>query len=382
MLLANGYRPDPRVLKEAHALSAGGYPVTIIAWDREGDLPADERDSGIHIRRVQNVRSSYGAGFRQMLRLPRFWRQAWRMLNEEQPDIVHCHDFDTLPPGLLWAKLHRKPVIYDAHDYYAEMQAPRLTGLIGKALLRAFEAADQFLSRLVDAVITVDERIARRYRNRTVVIIGHYPPLNFAPQSNPENIADQTAATPKPTLIYSGRLSTDRGLLVIAKLMQSLAQQGLNPRLRLMGTWTSSTEEADFNQAVAGVEEQVEYVGWIPFKQVPDQLVQADIALAILQPVPRYTKAVPVKLLEYMACALPVVISDFPYNRALVEDAECGLLVDPTDVTAVTAVVARLLTDQQLASRLGANGAVAFRDRYNWEVLTPRLLDLYNSLLA
>lgn len=397
MLLGNGYRPDPRVLKEARTLTQAGYRVTVIAWDREGDLPAREEKDGLIVRRVQNVRSSYGAGARQMLRLPRFWRQAWRMLNQEQPDAVHCHDFDTLIPGLLWARLHRRPVVYDAHDYYADMQAPRLHGLAGEFLVSLIEVTDQTLSRWVDAVITVDERIARRYHNPRTVIIGHYPPLDFAPAESragdgPEDGQPTELSRSVPgafasdasdqTLIYAGRLSMDRGLLVVAQVMNELALRGIYPRLRLLGTWTSPAEQRAFEEAMAGLEDQLDDRGWVPFEQVSAALSRADVALAVLQPVPRYTKAVPVKLMEYMACGLPVVISDFPYNRALVEDAQCGLLVDPEDVEGVTDAVAHLLIDRRDAAILGRNGAAAFRDRYNWEALAPRLLALYDSLLT
>ena len=104
---------------------------------------------------------------------------AWTILNEIQPELVHCHDFDTLPPGWLWAKLHRRRVIYDAHEYYTELQRPRLRGLLGKVLLPAISIAEQMLSRTADAIVTVDERIARRYHNRRIAIIGHFPPVDF-----------------------------------------------------------------------------------------------------------------------------------------------------------------------------------------------------------
>jgi len=388
MLLSNAFRPDPRVLKEARTLAQGGYLVTVIAWDREGKYPAQEETDGFAVQRVQDVRSSYGAGIRQALRLPRFWLHAWRRLDHLRPAVVHCHDFDTLPPGWLWAKLHRRPVIYDAHEYYTELQRPRLRGLLGKVLLPLIGAAEQVLSRSAAAVVTVDERIASRYRNRRLVIIGHYPPLEFARapvgrgagESSPSPSLSLGGRGAGEVLVYSGRFSTDRGLVVIAQALQRLAAQGLRPRLRLLGAWTSQTEEQAFWQAMAGMEEQVEMVGWVAFEQVPAQLVEADLALAVLQPIERYVAALPVKLFEYMACALPVIISDFPANRAVVAGADCGLLVDPSSADAVAAAIARLLTGPTEARRLGQNGRRAFETQYNWQALEQKLLALYAEL--
>lgn len=403
MLLSNAFRPDPRVLKEARSLASAGYEVTVIAWDREGKYPAMEQTSGFTVQRVQDVRSSYGAGIRQALRLPRFWLHAWRRLNQLRPDVVHCHDFDTLPPGWLWAKLHGRPVVYDAHEYYTELQRPRLRGLAGKILLPLIAAAEQALSRSAAAVVTVDERIASRYHNRRIVIIGHYPPADFAqdvarsetghsiggtghsmgetghsgmPRPDASRITHHTS----PTLVYAGRFSTDRGMVVIAQALQQLAAQGLRPQLRLLGTWTSAMEERAFLHALSGLETQVEMAGWVQFKEVPACLVSADVALAVLQPIERYVAALPVKLFEYMACGLPVVISDFPANRVVVANADCGILVDPSDVAAVAAAMTRLLNDPAEAHRLGQNGRRAFQTQYNWQALERKLLELYEAL--
>ena len=406
MLLSNAFRPDPRVLKEAGTLARAGYALTVIAWDREGRYPAEETvaagaGAAFTVRRVQEVRSSYGAGLRQALRLPRFWLAAWRQLNRLRPAVVHCHDFDTLPPGWLWAKLHRCAVIYDAHEYYTELQRPRLgRSRIGRVLLALISAAEQVLSRTASAVVTVDERIARRYRNRRVVVIGHYPPRDFAPplvrpvgldtaaaQPTNQNASEPVTGHRSPvtgphpaTLVYAGRFSIDRGLLVIAAALQRLAQQGFRPRLRLLGTWTNPAEEHAFAEATRGLEAQIEHAGWVPFEYVAEQLQQCDIALAVLQPIERYVAALPVKLFEYMACGLPVVISDFPANREIVAGANCGLLVDPADVEAVTAALARLLADPAEARRLGENGRRAFEAHYNWQALEPRLLAVYGEV--
>lgn len=410
MLLSNAFRPDPRVLKEARSLAQAGYAVTVIAWDREGAYPAQElaRSEADHsdddparsetgqsgsfmVQRVQDVRSSYGAGIRQALRLPRFWLHAWRRLNRLRPDVVHCHDFDTLPPGWLWAKAHRRPVIYDAHEYYTELQRPRLRGLAGRVLLPLIGAAEQALSRSASAVVTVDERIARRYHSRRIVIIGHYPPVEFAGsferagggESSPSphlSLPGRRTGEGGGILVYAGRFSTDRGMVVIARALQRLAAQGMRPRLRLLGTWTSQAEERAFWQAMAGLESQVDMVGWVQFEQVPAQLATADVALALLQPIERYTVALPVKLFEYMACGLPVIISDFPANRAVVTGAECGILVDPSNADAVATAIARLLDDPLEARRLGDNGRRAFETQYNWQALEEKLLALYAEL--
>jgi hypothetical protein len=88
MLLSNPYRPDPRVQKEAASLENAGYQVSIICWDRKGELPAIEVTDIATINRIQTG-SSFSLGSKQMFHFPRFWFYALRALNRIQPDIVH-----------------------------------------------------------------------------------------------------------------------------------------------------------------------------------------------------------------------------------------------------------------------------------------------------
>ena len=152
--------------------------------------------------------------------------------------------------------------------------------------------------------------------------------------------------------------------------------------MRLLGTWTNPAEEQAFLQSISGLENQVDAAGWVPFEQIAESLGSANIALAVLQPIPRYVAALPVKLFEYMACGLPVVISDFPAVRQVVADSDCGILVDPADVEAVSQAIEALITDPDLALRLGQNGRTAFTTRYNWQVLEPLLFGVYADLLG
>lgn len=377
MLLTNPFRPDPRVLKEAESLAALGHEVTVICWDRAAELQAEETlPSGARILRVQNVRSAYGVGPRQLLRLLRFWRAARRMLGHCRPDLVHCHDFDTLPAGLWWRGFRRRPVVYDAHEYYADMCKPQLRGVSGALLYHLIRLIERLAARMASAIVTVDENLGAIYRglHRRVIIIGHYPRRALALNSAPVFTRGEL------TLLYVGRLSVDRGLLIYAELVRALRQQGLPARLRLAGAFNSSLEEAQFRQRCENLQHAVELIGWVPYRDVPALLREADVGLALLQPEPYYVAAIPVKLFEYMAAGLPVLISNFPAVAEIVKASDCGALLDPTDVAAAAERVRHWWEHREEARRLGENGRQAVLQKYNWEELMQRLAQVYEQL--
>lgn len=379
MLLSNAFRPDPRVLKEANSLQKAGFSVTILCWDRAAELAQLETlESGVEVIRIQNVPSAYGIGKGQLLRLPRFWRETIGLLNQIQPDLVHCHDFDTLPAGLAWGRRHSAAIVYDAHEYYADLCQPRLTGLSGTLLYHLIRIGELAGSRLASAVVTVDDTLGNIYRrhNQDVVIIGHYPAIEFA--SNPAPVFRRNEIH----LIYAGRLSADRGTTKYVEILRCLIQLGLPARLTLAGVFTPASEEETLRKQSLDVADRISLAGWIPYSQMPALLETADIGLAILQPEPRYAAALPVKMFEYMACGLPVVASNFPPIQAIYEQCHFGVLVDPqAPVETIANLIAGWWKSPETARQLGANGRSAVLERYNWETLMEQLKRLYQRLL-
>ncbi len=379
MLLSNPFRPDTRVLKEANSLALQGFTVTVIAWDRQAQGQAEERlPSGVRILRVQNVRSTYGVGAGQLKHLPRFWMACWRRLPDLQPDLVYCHDFDTLPAGLAWALPRRIPVVYDAHEYYADLVKPRLSGLTGRLLYRWIATAERAGARLASAVVTVDLPLSKIYQqlNRRVLVVGHYPPREFCPQ--PADVF----ARPTLNLLYAGRISADRGLLVVGRVLKELLARGVPAQLTLAGVFTPQSEASLLAENLPEISSNVHFAGWVPFEQMPTLLQQADLGLALLLPESRYVAALPVKLFEYMAAGLPVLASDFPAIRSVVEKSGCGLLADPLSPPAeIAEKIIQWWQNPEAARQAGRQGRQAFIDEYNFESQAGRLSSLVSELI-
>jgi glycosyltransferase involved in cell wall biosynthesis len=86
------------------------------------------------------------------------------------------------------------------------------------------------------------------------------------------------------------------------------------------------------------------------------------------------------KLMEYMAAGLPLLVSDRPSLRALVERHECGLTADESSPESIAAAVNALLGDPDLARRLGAAGARAFEEEFNYGRQFAPVLEVIRSL--
>jgi len=86
-------------------------------------------------------------------------------------------------------------------------------------------------------------------------------------------------------------------------------------------------------------------------------------------------------LTEAFAAATPVVASDIPgYREVATPDA--GVLVAPDDVGALTEAVVSLLEDEPRRAALGARAREVAEERYSWERIVQRQLEIYSELTA
>jgi len=97
-------------------------------------------------------------------------------------------------------------------------------------------------------------------------------------------------------------------------------------------------------------------------------------------PIPTFLEAMPVKLFEYMGAGLPVIASDFPLWRKMLNGIECALFVNPLNIRDIADALEYLLTHSREAEEMGRRGQAAVIDQLNWNTQLPKLVGLYSEL--
>jgi glycosyltransferase involved in cell wall biosynthesis len=354
-------RDDIRIfLKECRSLAAAGHELMLIVADgRE-----DETRDGVRIFDVGPARG-------RVDRMVRVTRRVYRQALALEADVYHLHDPELLP---ICRALRRtgKLVVFDAHeDVPKQLLGKHYLGPITKRVLScAFKLYERLACRKLDGIITATPNIRDKFLriNRNTIDINNFPMIG-------ELEGDVGWDRKSDEVCYVGGIAAIRGIREVVSAM-ALAHPQI--RLNLVGGFA----EADVEKEVRSLSgwRQVNPLGILDRLGVRDVLARSRVGIVTFLPVPNHVDAQPNKMFEYMSAGLPLVASNFPLWREIVEGNDCGLCVNPLDPEAIAGAVNRLVQDSALAQRMGENGRRAVMERYNWVAEEKKLLAFYEQL--
>lgn len=379
MLVLNDMRSDARVMREARTLSGAGHDVQVLAL-RSADLPEVDEKSEFTVRRVADLTR---ASLRQPLRKVRERRvreQAFRdAVIEVRPDVVHCHDTDTLAMGAWAARALSVPYVYDAHELYPDSLAQR--PFQGSAPVQAYlRAVERRFIPGAAVVITVSDGAARVLAERyavSPVIVANCP--NLMPIGDRGLLKRKLGLEPETTVaLYQGGLQLGRA---IDELMEAIS---LVDDLHLVVQGAGEYEDAAHRQVERqGISDRVHFMGQVPHDQLYELTCGADIGTVFLGGATLNHKvAWTNRMFMYMMAGIPTVATDLPGASRVLVPTGAGLVAPAGDVEAMAMVLERLASAPALRAEMGAKARAVAESEYNWGVQERRLLEAYERLGA
>ena len=370
MLLTYPYRPDPRVFREARSLIKHGVKVHLIAWNREGDLPAHAEENGVDVIRV-GPRSPFRSAAKIILRLPMFWFNALRASRKLEFDVIHCHDFDTLPLGLFLSRLRRKPVLYDSHDIYSLM-VKKDVGELSNYIWRV----EKSLSTRADEIITTTEKwasllsVGRAARARVVT---NSPDTGVLDGADPKEIRERHGLRGF-VMSYLGSLEPGRFIEELVASAESL--KGVTLAIGGNGTLRPIVERA------ASSNQAVKFLGTLDTDEALKVTLASDLVVVMLDPTnPNYRESIPVKVLDAMASSRPVIISQGLDISKKIEEVGCGFVI-PYNLEAFKDTIPVARTFPNVLDEMGRKGREYYDKELSWEHSKEELLKTYRGLVG
>ena len=366
---------DGRVFKRACvSLAAEGYEVHLLASGEQRETFVDQ---GVIVHPL-----SQSSGTRDRLKRRMHVAGAAAAL---KPDLFHVHEPELLGPTLALAG--SRPVIWDVHESYMDVLMTRewIPRGVRWCARMAWDKVERRLVRRCAAVIAATDGVADRYypMHSAVEIVANYPDLSEWHVTAPENRSGGGC-------VFTGTLSPNRGVFQVIQSLGILEKRGLRIPLVIAGAahdgrgrGTSPYLQSLFDEAKRlGVGDLVTYHGVLSRRDVVPIVADATIGVVPHLPFGNNLAAWPVKMFEYMAVGLPIVYSDLPSHHAIAGESGAGIAVDPREPTHIADAIERLVRDPDLAEQLGEAGKQAVRERFNWDVESIKLLELYSEILG
>jgi glycosyltransferase involved in cell wall biosynthesis len=353
---------DDRIFwKECVSLAFAGYSVTLLAPGVQGGIV--EGVDCIPILRVTRrwIRPFMGASI--------FWR-----VLRLHPRIAHFHDPELIPVALA-LRVFGLETIYDAHEDLPKQLQEKdwARGQLVRMAVKAYAAWLERCLRYLSAVVYVVDEQTESRANSLTVLVRNFPREDFFATAD-----GRRDLTKLPLdVVYVGSLSRVRGIRELIDGV-GLLQEG-QARLLLAGPWESHELRDECEHSIGWA--RVQWYGIIALADVPGMLYRADIGVFCPSRGPNIVRSIHTKVLEYMACGLPMVLSDIPFWHELFGDVPL-YVAEPT-ATSIAAALAELINDPAARHMRGSLGLALLRaNEWYWEKESVKLLTLYRDLLG
>jgi glycosyltransferase involved in cell wall biosynthesis len=332
------------------ALLARGLPVFVLTQRRERGWPRHDRVDGVAVRRVGPP------GFPRLgkfLMLPAALLQLLRRRRDYE--VIYVCGLRTLAPvAVLAARLSGARCVVRAESCDELAAADTLAATpegLARRTVRALLGLRNALILRADRFLSISRAITREFLEcgvppeRLVAIPNGVDVARFTPPK-PGEAAALRARLGLPAdgflWVYTGKLNRGKGLEMLLRAWQRLASR--HPRLHLVLVGSGAGQflscEAALRRFVTdhGLASRVTFTGAVA--NVEDYLRAADLFV-----LPSDSEALPMALIEAMACGLPVVATRVGGIPDVVEDGVDGRLIEAGDEAALAAAIEGLLAD-------------------------------------
>ena len=341
-----------------------GHNVTIIArgvWKRT----YREEIDGISVYRVRFI-PFYPSPFH----LHGFFLNKLFKKLESKFDLVHVHG--TLMPVARTSL----PVIFTSHGTSRKdldnMPVKSFHFLVVKLLSKQLYNVEKEITESSDIITAVSQSCAKELKeyhiiSKEIIVVNNGVDTNFfIPVKNRKK---------ENYILYSGRLETRKGLVDFIESAKYVCREHADIKFILTGKGTIKNYlERRINDL--GLKKNFYFAGFVDWSRLLEYYQNATIYV-----LPSYYEGLPTTLLEAMSCGIPSIATDVEGSSELIKDGETGLLVPPRNPEKLAEAILRLLADEELRKRIGANARGHIVSNYDWEIITDRVEEAYKLAL-
>jgi glycosyltransferase involved in cell wall biosynthesis len=363
----NDIATDQRVDKICRFLAKHNSHATVICRKLKTSPPINETPyKYIRLNMFFNKKALMYAEFNIRLFLILLFKKA---------DFLIANDLDTLLGAFLAAKLKRKPIIYDSHEYFTEVPEIQNRKWVKKTWLMI----EEFLFPKLKTIYTVNQSIANIYKNKYHKKIGIIRNLSPVWKNNHYKTRNELGLPEnKHILIIQGTgINIDRGAEEIIEAMQYIN----NAILLIIGSGQVIPVLKKMNEDLK-LQDKIIFINQIPYEELKHYTKNADLGLSLDKDTNlNYRYSLPNKLFSYIQAQTPILASDLPEISAIINKYKIGEIIATHNPKTIATTINNIFNDESKIKIWKENLKIAAID-LSWEKEEEKLLAIYKPFLV
>ncbi len=312
-----------------------GHKIDLIAPQCSSSLP-----KGVNYYCVSNVDRFSKSKFLEYLKFALFCPFQLSRLKGKY-DFVYCFGFAGTALAVLLSKIKKCPLICDFYEVdFLEFREG--VGLFFKIIFKLAIIWERKVITYADKLIVLSKALSdyayQKFNVRAAVVYDAADTSIFKPI--------KSSARERKTLIFHGGIEARDGIENLLKAAE-LALMDIDFDLLIIGKGSCLKKYKDYVQRSKVLKERVTFTGWIDYGQIPLYLNKADIAVVVPQDKAINRYVIPRKLYEYMSCGIPVVASNLPAIREVLDESN-AILVRPDDIKEIAKAIQLYFKDKEI----------------------------------
>ena len=369
-----GNAPASRTFDHCTRWAAAGHEVTVVTCapnHPRGRLYPGYRNRPRQVEYMEGVRvvrvatylaANEGAWRRTASYLSYLAAAVPAGLLEPRPDVVIATSpqFFCGWAGVLAGRLRRRPFLLEVRDLWPESIAA-VDAMRSRTALRLLERLERGMYRAARHIVTVGDGYRARLIERGVephrisVVMNGVDRTRFFPREADRDLAGRLGVAGRFVVTYCGTIGMAHGLEVVLRAGRLLIERDRRDVVFLLVGDGARRRELRDAAARSGLDNVI-FAGRLDTGIIPEVLSLSDACLVHLRSSPTFTSVMPSKIFEAAAMARPVILGVDGFARTFVENAGCGVYVEPEDERGLVEAILRLAADAALRERLGRAG--------------------------
>ena len=279
----------------------------------------------------------------------------------------HSSHFASLSAFIL-SRIFKLPLVVRTHDVY---DTP--SSVLESLYLRTLDNIYRVVLKRADYVSVVSSPLRSRFiethkleEDRVLVFPNGVDIKYFRPDVRFGSLRSDLQVEGKKILLFTGSIIESRGLTLLARALPEIIARNSDVVVLVVGDGPQKSDLEKLAQQL-GVKRFVRFIPPVDHSEVPKYICMSDVTIGPLKARIGTFGSVPRKVLEYMACAKPVVTCNGGVSQDLILDGYNGFLIHPGKIKELASIVLKIIGHPNLATEVGQNARENVENLYDWD---------------